>query len=106
MRRGLVNVLTDERRRGWWRRERPVAAPPDRPDVEAANTGLTEGLRTVLGDLPPRMRAALVFRYVYDLDVAATADALSCPEGTVKSQTARALDRVRAVLGHAAPALS
>jgi DNA-directed RNA polymerase specialized sigma24 family protein len=45
------------------------------------------------------MRAALVFRYFYDLDVADTADALGCTEGTVKSQTARALDRLRDVLG-------
>jgi DNA-directed RNA polymerase specialized sigma24 family protein len=45
------------------------------------------------------MRAALVFRYVYDLDVADTADALGCSEGTVKSQTSRALDRLRVVIG-------
>jgi DNA-directed RNA polymerase specialized sigma24 family protein len=44
------------------------------------------------------MRAAVVFRYFYDLDVAATADALGCSEGTVKSQTARALDRLRVTL--------
>jgi DNA-directed RNA polymerase specialized sigma24 family protein len=39
-----------------------------------------------------------VFRYFYDLDVAETADALGCSQGTVKSQTARALDRLRAAL--------
>ncbi|GAA1772476.1 SigE family RNA polymerase sigma factor [Luedemannella helvata] len=99
VRRTLVNVLTDEHRRGWRRRERPVAVLPDEPAAETVGGELTEGLRAALRDLPPRMRAALVFRYVYDLDVAATADALGCSEGTVKSQTARALDRVRAVLG-------
>jgi RNA polymerase sigma factor (sigma-70 family) len=55
-------------------------------------------LRQALKELPPRMRAAVVFRYFYDLGVAETADALNCSEGTVKSQTARALDRLRAAL--------
>ena len=58
-------------------------------------------LRTALRELPPRMRAAVVFRYFYDLDVADTADALGCSEGTVKSQTAQALDRLRTVLAAA-----
>ena len=106
VRRVLVNVLADEHRRGWRRRERPMAELPDRPGTEADGAELADGLRAALRDLPPRMRAALVFRYVYDLDVAATADALGCSEGTVKSQTARALDRVRAVLGPVSPALS
>jgi DNA-directed RNA polymerase specialized sigma24 family protein len=44
------------------------------------------------------MRAAVVFRYFYDLGVAETADALGCSKGTVKSQTARALDRLRSAL--------
>ena len=44
------------------------------------------------------MRAALVFRYFHDLSVVDTAEALNCSEGTVKSQTARALDRLREVL--------
>jgi DNA-directed RNA polymerase specialized sigma24 family protein len=52
------------------------------------------------------MRAAVVFRYFYDLDVAETADALDCSDGTVKSQTARGLDRLRAVLDQARPSLS
>jgi DNA-directed RNA polymerase specialized sigma24 family protein len=33
-----------------------------------------------------------VLRYFEDLDVAATAAALGCTQGTVKSQTSRALD--------------
>ncbi len=99
LRRTLVNALTDERRRWWRRHERSMADLPDRPRPEAPAGGdLDEGLRTALRDLPPKMRAAVVFRYFYDLDVADTADALGCSEGTVKSQTARALDRLRAVL--------
>ena len=99
LRRTLVNALTDEKRRWWRRHERPVADLPDRPRAEAGEPDdRTDGLRQALRELPPRMRAALVFRYFYDLDVADTADALGCSEGTVKSQTARALDRLRTVL--------
>ena len=99
VRRVLVNALTDERRRQWWRRERPSAELPDRAQPAEAGPGeLDDLLRTALRELPPRMRAAVVFRYFYDLDVAETADALGCSQGTVKSQTARALDRLRAAL--------
>ncbi|MCZ7421351.1 MULTISPECIES: SigE family RNA polymerase sigma factor [unclassified Micromonospora] len=99
LRRTLVNALTDERRRWWRRHERPVAELPDRPRAEPSSGGdLDDGLRAALRDLPPKMRAAVVFRYFYDLSVADTADALGCSEGTVKSQTARALDRLRAAL--------
>jgi RNA polymerase sigma-70 factor (sigma-E family) len=99
VRRTLVNALTDERRRWWRRSERPMAEVPDRAAAEHVNGDVSDGLRVALKELPPKMRAALVFRYFYDLDVADTADALGCSEGTVKSQTARALDKLRAVLG-------
>ncbi len=102
VRRVMVNALTDERRRLWRRRERPVADLPDRPQAETGGH-VDNDLRTALRDLPPRMRAAVEFRYFYDLDIADTADALGCSQGTVKSQTSRALDRLRAAL-HPRPA--
>lgn len=98
VRRVLVNTLVDERRRVWWRRERPTADLPDRAVSGTDGDGYDHRLRAALHELPPRMRAAVVFRYFYDLDVADTADALNCSPGTVKSQTARALDRLRATL--------
>jgi RNA polymerase sigma-70 factor (sigma-E family) len=97
LRRTLVNALTDERRRWWRRHERTVADIPERPRREETDGG-DDRLRDALRALPPKMRAAVVFRYFYDLDVADTADALGCSVGTVKSQTARALDRLRAEL--------
>ncbi len=52
-----------------------------------------------LADLPTRMRAAVVMRHLLGLTVEETADALDCRVGTVKSQTARGLDQLRAALG-------
>jgi RNA polymerase sigma-70 factor (sigma-E family) len=52
-----------------------------------------------LARLPARQRATVVLRFWDDLTEAATADVLSCSVGTVKSQTARALARLRTELG-------
>jgi len=100
VRRVLVNVLTDERSRVWRRLERPVADIPERSGA-AADDGDPE-LSRALQELPPKMRAAVVFRFFYDLDVAETAEALGCSIGTVKSQTARALDKLRVALAEPA----
>lgn len=101
--RTLVNTLTDERRRPW-RRERTVAELPDAPhrDQDPGGEG-GDNLAQALKDLPPRMRAAVVFRFYHGLDVAETANALGCTQGTVKSQTARALDRMRTTLKGSVP---
>ena len=51
-----------------------------------------------LADLAPRQRAVVVLRHFLDLDIAETARVLGCSTGTVKSQNAKALDHLRAVL--------
>lgn len=56
-----------------------------------------QALMVALAKLPPRQRACVVLRYFEDLDVAATATALGCSQGTVKSQTSRALDSLRSM---------
>ncbi len=102
MRRTLVRSVVDESRRPW-RRERSTADPDvtvavaSASDAVATRHVLVDGLRSV----PPRQRAVLVLRYLEGLDVAGTATALGCSEGTVKSQTAHGLAALRAVLGDA-----
>jgi DNA-directed RNA polymerase specialized sigma24 family protein len=52
-----------------------------------------------LATLPARARAVVVLRYWEDLSVEQVADLLGCSTGNVKSQSARALDKLRAALG-------
>jgi RNA polymerase sigma-70 factor (sigma-E family) len=54
-----------------------------------------------LATLAPKARAVVVLRYWVDLSVEQVADMLGCSPGNVKSQSARALDKLRAVLGEA-----
>jgi RNA polymerase sigma factor (sigma-70 family) len=58
----------------------------------------TLAVRGALLDLAPRQRAVLVLRYFQDLDVATCARILECTEGTVKSQTAKALKRLKELM--------
>jgi len=88
------------RRRRRWQGERPSASVPDAADpadAEAAAIG-RERLRGALLALPPRQRAAVILRHYEDLSEADAAKALGCSAGTVKSQTARGLARLRTLL--------
>ncbi|XVU29877.1 RNA polymerase sigma factor [Actinoplanes sp. CA-054009] len=78
-----------------------MAEPPDRAaDHPDPTSGVA--VRRALAQLGPRQRAAVVLRYLEDLPVAEVAALLGVTEGTVKSQTARALQSMRAVLPDAA----
>ena len=50
---------------------------------------------SALATLPPRSRAVVVLRYWADMSVQETAKVLDCSEGNVKSQSARALEKLR-----------
>lgn len=79
-------------------RESATGVVPDRP-VAGPEDGIDRvDLVRALADLSPRARAVVALRFLDDLPVAEVARVLDLPEGTVKSQTARALDRLQAVL--------
>ena len=87
----------------WWRRRWHAEIPTDvLPDgAEAGELGRVDGyaeMMAALVGLPPRQRAALVLRFYEDLSEAETARILGCSVGTVKSQTSRALSRLRTSL--------
>jgi RNA polymerase sigma-70 factor (sigma-E family) len=100
LRRTLVRCWVVETRRPH-RRERPFDQVPERAVVEPERESLTHALASV----PPRQRACLVLRFYDDLSVAETARLLGCTEGTVKSQTSRGLEALRAVVGESREAL-
>ena len=85
----------------WWRRrwraEVPTDAVPETPAPDQyADADRRELVRAALAALPPRQRAVLVLRYHEDLTEHQVASLLGVTAGTVKSQTARALARLRA----------
>jgi len=101
-RKAVVSAFLDSSRRRS-STERPSAAHPDRPTGEdvAAAVADRQALMAALARLPQRQRACVVLRYFEELDVRETAAALRCSEGTVKSQTSRALASLRAMFDEA-----
>ncbi|MDT4986839.1 MAG: hypothetical protein QOI74_933, partial [Micromonosporaceae bacterium] len=99
----LTRAYFSDLRRVWRRREKSTSDLPESAVVHDASEAVAQRLifTAALRRLPPRQRAVLVYRYYQGLDVASTAEALGCAEGTVKSQAARGLDKLREILGDA-----
>jgi RNA polymerase sigma-70 factor (sigma-E family) len=100
VRRIIVRVIIDQRRLLRNQREMSWAEPPDANPVGDAADTMPERLAVLsaLAKVPPRQRAVLVLRFFEDQSVEETAEALRCTTGTVKSQTARGLQTLRALL--------
>ncbi|MGI8696198.1 MAG: SigE family RNA polymerase sigma factor [Mycobacteriales bacterium] len=83
-----------------WHGEAPTAELPERESTADpyAAADLRDQLARLLPGLPARQRATVVLRFYDDLTEAQTAEALGCSVGTVKSQTSRAITRLRAAL--------
>jgi len=102
VRRAIVTThLNALRRRPW--REQPrdfIADVADDADAARPEHELDErdAMWAALSKLPPRQRAVLVLRYYEDLSEADIAEVLGCSRGTVKSQAAKGLSRLRQIV--------
>ncbi|WP_243056742.1 SigE family RNA polymerase sigma factor [Nocardioides sp. SR21] len=93
VRKVLVNTFSS-----WWRRKwNGEHAYADLPETPTGEDGADDrhDLWTAMGRLPRRQRAVIVLRFVEDLSEAETARALGISNGTVKSQTSKALAKLR-----------
>jgi RNA polymerase sigma-70 factor (sigma-E family) len=87
------------------RRKRPETSTDVVPERAGHDADPVLDLGAALELLPPRQRAIVALRFLDDLAVAEVAELLGVAEGTVKSQTARALDTLRRHLPALVPAL-
>jgi RNA polymerase sigma-70 factor, ECF subfamily len=91
----------------FWRPPRPVQPEEDDPLELVADPAASEGAEALAGEqmgmlieeavasLPARQREALELRVWEGLDVAQTAQAMGCSEGSVKTHLSRALTLLR-----------
>ena len=84
-----------------------VAAAPDpmgrAPDEELSNSEAMQRLESAVHDLPLRQREAFMMRMFEGLDVAGTAVAMGCSEGSVKTHYSRAIHALREQLDEYRP---
>ncbi|MFI5889322.1 SigE family RNA polymerase sigma factor [Actinoplanes sp. NPDC051513] len=96
-------ILINESRRNWRRNKNLTVHPDDRvADITVSDMSdhvvNRAELLQALQSLPKRQRATVVLRFLEGLSERETAEALGCSEGTVKSQTSRALTKLKSVL--------
>ena len=100
LRRAVVNRFNSGlRRRYLVRRVQHTADGSDRGVVHAdERLAERDAMFQALDRLPEGQRSVVVLRYYEDLSVTETAQVLGVSEGTVKSQTSRALERLESIL--------
>jgi len=94
----------------WFQKAKPddndydvIAAAPDpmgrSPDEELQNSEAMQDIEIAVHELPGRQREAFMLRTFEGLDVAGTAVAMGCSEGSVKTHYSRAIHALRDKLG-------
>lgn len=100
VRASLVNLAKDRARRRHLH-AMPTDVRIELPSIEVDHAAALDAqarLDVVLAALPTRQRVTVVLRVLEDMSEAETAQVLGCSAGAVKSNLARGLDKVRAVL--------
>jgi RNA polymerase sigma-70 factor (ECF subfamily) len=80
----------------------PIAQAVDNsplPPGQLEGDEMLQALQRALEELPPRQREAFLLRNFEGLDVAETATAMKCSQGSVKTHYFRALQALRSKLG-------
>ena len=95
----LVRTYIDECRRHGNREFVTADVPESDGGGDAPEVETRMALMAALKQLSPRQRAVVALRFWDDLSVEATAEALGMKANTVKSDTARALVKLRGLLG-------
>lgn len=95
-RRVMINLAASRWRRrksydAIMQRTEPAGDEPDLAVAAAERDAMWQAIQA----LPVRMRAVVVLRYYEDLSEVEIADVLGCSTGTVKSQSSKALTRLR-----------
>lgn len=99
VRRIVVNVVNDDYRLGFFKRERVVDELPDRAGEDGSEASADRMLvLAALARLPKRQRTAVVLRYWEDLPIEQVADIMKCTTGAVKSQSSRGLAALRGIM--------
>jgi RNA polymerase sigma-70 factor (sigma-E family) len=94
--RTLVNTyLADKRLK---RNEEIITSRLPEHPIQSSSPETRIVVLNALATLPPKSRAVVVLRYWADLSVDQVAATLGCSPGNVKSQSARALSRLRTAL--------
>lgn len=70
----------------------------DAPDTQVERNQTIAIIENALQELPTRQREAFILRYWEDMDVAETAAAMGCSQGSVKTHCSRAVRALAAIL--------
>ncbi len=71
---------------------------PDEPERRLESSQVVGAIEEALQRLPARQREAFILRYWEELDVAETASAMGCSQGSVKTHCSRATHSIAAFL--------
>jgi RNA polymerase sigma-70 factor (sigma-E family) len=96
--RTLVRLCRRRLRSQWYRREIITSELPDLAEPPNDLVAARDAIRVAVRALPARQRETIALRFYSELSVAETAKAMRCSTGTVKSQTAKGMTTLRALL--------